>query len=113
MKKPYATLVASARKSLANRDGNSVLPSERGAALLSAMKLEGLSSENCQTVIILVSILQGITANTVSGDVIYLGLYRAAKLCQDMGIEQEVFDRVVERYLKLSDNLRKGLPYAY
>jgi hypothetical protein len=55
------------------------------------------SSENCETILILMAILQGVTENTTSGDVLALGVYRAQDICSAMGIAEDTFMEVVHR----------------
>lgn len=93
--------------------GNSHQLSAQAAALLSSMKIEPLSSQNSETVLILLAILQGIIENTTNGDVIELSIYRAKDLCAKFGIDEEMFESVVERFLVISKKLRSRNPLAF
>lgn len=105
------TLVASTTKSLVSRDGNSRQPSVRDVAAL-LMATEPPSSETSERVVILAAILQGITENTMSGDIISLGVYRAESLCQQWGVSPGIFQDTVKRFLSFSEVVRKANPLS-
>src|SRR5690349_13985701 len=108
-----ATLVVSPTKLSANRAGNSLQPSERGVACLSEILRDRQFSENSQTVATLLAILHGITVNTTSGDVLALGIYKARDLCDQIGVEPEVFEDVVQKFVEFSKQARQWNPLAY
>ncbi len=107
------TLVETTSISLANQDGKCHQLSERGAALLSSMKIESESLENSQVVLILLAILEGITTNTISGDVIQLSLYHAMDTVEQLGIDEALFKDVFTRYLEVSKILRSKNPLSF
>lgn len=63
--------------------------------------------------VVLMAILQGITENTVSGDVIALGVYQAKDICRQFGIADEQVNEVISKYLRFSDQIRKKNPLAF
>lgn len=106
------TPVESTAISLVSQDGNSHQLSERAAALLSAMGIEQPSSRNSEAVLILMMLLEGITSNTISGDVIAMSIYYAKDRCTELGIGEKSFQDTVGRYLRFSE-IRKRNPLAY
>jgi TRAP-type mannitol/chloroaromatic compound transport system substrate-binding protein len=69
--------------------------------------------ENSQTVLILLAILQGITENTTSGDVIELSIYRAEDMCRAIGVSKDEFKEVVNRFVQFSKQVRGWNPLAF
>lgn len=59
------------------------------------------------------AILQGVTENTTSGDVLALAVYRAQDICLAMGIAEDTFAEVVRRYGEFAKMARKGNPLAF
>ncbi len=99
--------------SLLNQDGKSRQLSEQAAALLSSMKIESLSLENSETILILMMLLQSITTNTTNGDVVVLSIYRTKDVCEQLGIDESVVREVLNRFLNLSKILRSKNPLAF
>lgn len=112
MENTPGTLVASPNRSLANRDGNSRQLSEQAAALLSEIGIETSSSPNSEAVLILLLLLEGITCNTISGDVIALSVYHAQDRAETLGIDEAVFKETVAKFAKFSE-IRKRNPLAF
>jgi hypothetical protein len=96
-----------------NRDGNLSQRSERDAVLLLETQIALQSLENSEIVMILLAILQGITTNTTSGDVIELGIYHAKDMCEAAGISEDKFKEVVGKFAQFSKNCRSWNPLAY
>lgn len=71
------------------------------------------SSENSETILILMAILQGVTEYTTSGDVLALAVFRAQAVCSGMGISEDTFTEVVRRYGEFAKVARKGNPFAF
>lgn len=107
------TLVESTTTSLVPLDGKSRQLSEQVAACLSSMKIEKQSSESYEQVVVLLTILLGITENTTSGDVLALGIYKAQDLCDEMGVDPTVFKETVGRFARFAEQSRKWNPLAY
>lgn len=107
------TLVASTTRSLVNQDGSSHQLSDQGAALLSSMRIEGLSYENSQVMLTLLSLLLGITENTTSGDVIALSMYRAKDLSEQLGVSEEIARDTLQKFDAISRRLRSWNPLAF
>ena len=107
------TPVENTMKSLVPLDGKSHQLSERAAACLSSILTGTESSENCEQVLVLLSILLGITENTTSGDVLALGVYRAQDLCDEFGIDEEVFKETVGRFARFAKESRSWNPLAF
>lgn len=108
-----ATPAVSTTTSLVSRDGNSLQRSERDAALLSEIQIDLQSSENSTVVLILLAILQSITENTTSGDVIYLSICRAKDMCIAAGVSEADFQQVVTKFVKFSKQARSWNPFAF
>ena len=105
--------VASMIKSLLPQVGKSHQLSERGVAALSSILTGKQSSENCEQVLVLLSILFGITENTTSGDVLTMGMYRAEDLCHEFGVDETVFKETVGRFARLAKESRSRNPLAF
>lgn len=71
------------------------------------------SSENLERLLILVAILEGIIANTTSGDVIQLAFFRAQDRCEALGIDLDTFAEVVTKVGMLGESLRRNNPFAF
>jgi hypothetical protein len=106
------TLAVLQKTSLVNRDGKAHQLSEQAAALLSEMGIESESSLNSEAILILMLLLEGITSNTISGDVIALSVYHAQDRCEELGISEEVFKTTVTKFTKFSE-IRKRNPLAF
>lgn len=112
MANTQGTLVESTNKSLVSRAGNSRQLSEQAAALLSEMKIDERSSPNSEVLLILMMLLEGITRNTISGDVLALSVYYAEDRCKEIGIDEDVFKETIRRFARFSE-VRKQNPLAY
>ncbi len=86
---------------------------ELGAAVPSAIPTEMPSSENSETVTILLAILASITRNTTSGDVLCLSIMAAKDACNKMGISSKAVDAVVRRFTLYSAAVRSRNPLAF
>lgn len=62
---------------------------------------------------VLMAILQGLTENTTSGDVIALAVFRAKDLCRQFGISEDEFNDIIDQYLNFADHVRKKNPLAF
>lgn len=107
------TPVVSIIKSSDNRDGNYRQLSEQAAVLLSSMQTETQSLETSETMLILMVLLESITANTSSGDVIWLSQYAAANKCKTLGIDEDTIRKVMERFSVFSSTIRKSNPFSF
>lgn len=107
------TLVPATPTLLASPVGKSLQPSEQGAAAISSILIEKLSCERSETVLVLVSLLMGITEHTTSGDVLALASYRAKDLCLRAGISEDVFLEVLRAYADVAQRLRSRNPFAF
>lgn len=63
-------------------------------------------SSKSDEMVILLSLLEGITANTTNGDVIYLSVLRAKGTCQKLGIDGELAEDIIRKYLRVAKNIR-------
>lgn len=59
------------------------------------------------------AMLQCLTKNTHSGDVIYLSIAAARKLCANLGIPKDDFEEVIYRYRESMAQLRASNPMAW
>lgn len=107
------TLAANTKKSLIPLDGKSHRLSVQGAACLSSMLTGKQSSENCEQVLVLLTLLLGITTETTSGDVLALGMYRARDMCRRFGVDETVFEETVERFAQFAGEARRWNPLAF
>ncbi len=107
------TLVPVTSTSLASPVGKSLQLSEQGAVAISSMLTERLSCGKSETVIVLVSLLIGITENTTSSDVLALASYRAKDICLQAGISEEDFLEVLRAYADIAQRLRSWNPFAF
>jgi hypothetical protein len=98
---------------LANRGGNSHQLSDRVAVLLSSMQTGSQSCEQSTTILILMMLLQNITANTTNGDVIWLAIHSTKKYCEALGVDERVVDEVVSKFSAFSSQVRKSNPLAF
>jgi hypothetical protein len=105
------TPVVNTTKSLVSRDGKRHQPSAQVVVHRSLTQTAKPSLEN--SIVILMAILQGITENTISGDVMALAMYRAGDLCAGMGITRDEFNSVMTRFNEFQRNARKGKPLAF
>ncbi len=99
--------------SLVSRDGKSLQPSGRDVAHRSTQIASESSTKlsNSQNQItVLMAILVGITENTLSGDVIALSVYRAKDICHNLGVDEDIFEDTVKRYLKFSADVKARHP---
>ena len=62
---------------------------------------------------ILLLILDGITRNTTSGDVIALAIYAAQDRCEELGIDEAIFKDTVAKFVKFSEVRKRTNPFAY
>ena len=107
------TLVPNTTRSLANPDGRALQHSEPDDAALSSILTERLSCEKSETVIVLISLLLGITENTTSSDVLALASHRAKDICDRAGLDEQTFLEVLEAYGEAAKRLRLWNPLAY
>lgn len=103
----------STKKSLANQDGKSHQLSEQVAVLLSSIETETSFCEKSQAMMILLLLLESITAMTTSGDVLWLSQHRTLKRCEQLGLDDDVVEKVLEKYYQLSKELRKSNPLSF
>lgn len=110
MKEPIpGTLAARPKKSLASPQAKSRQLSEVDVAALSTQIAEQLS-ENSEAVIVLLTILQGITENTLNPDVFALSIYRAKEMCLSLGVDEDTFEDTVQTYLRFAEITRARNP---
>lgn len=107
------THAADTNTSLVSQTGKLSQRSVRDAALLSETLTDLQSSENSETLMILLAILQGITVNTTSGDVLALGVYHAQDICNAAGISEEKFREVVAKFARFSKQARSWNPLSF
>ena len=96
-----------------NPAGKSRQPSEQVVALLSSIQIEMPSFETLETVTILMLILEGITAQTVSGDALWLALNQAKIKSKQFGIEPNVVDEVIKKFILFSKKIRCSTPMGF
>lgn len=113
MENTQDTPAASTNRSLVSQDGKFPQLSEQAAALLSSMRIENESLKNSETILILLLLLEGITANTTSGDVLALGIYHAKDRCEQLRINEETFKKVINHFKKFSEIRKQTCPFAY
>lgn len=106
-------LVASTTELSVNPDVNSRQLSERVAALLSLTQTEKPSSEILEVVAVLMLILEGITINTTSNDVLWLALNGAKIKAKKLGINPELVDEVIHKFDKFSKSVRSSNPLNF
>jgi hypothetical protein len=108
------TLVASTTRSLASPAGKCAqLLAPDAQALLATVTEMPFSETSKQAVTVLMSLLFGITENTISGDVLALGTYRAQDICDRMGIDEDLFEEVVADYIRFANQIRNKNPMAF
>jgi hypothetical protein len=103
------TLVESPTTSLASPQVKSRQLSEPDVVALSTQIAEQLS-ENSEAVIVLMTILQGITENTLNPDVLALAIYRAKDMCVSLGVDEDTFEDTVQQYLRFAQTTRARNP---
>lgn len=103
----------SIKKSLANQDGKYRQLSEQVALLLSLTETEMPYCEKSQAMMILMLLLESITGMTTNGDKIWLAKHRTLKICERLGLDQDIVDDVLERFETFSDELRKSNPLSF
>jgi hypothetical protein len=113
MERLLATPVASTTTLLPNQTGKLPQHLEQAVVPLSSILKDKQFSENSETVVILMAILQGITKNTTSGDVIALAIYNAIDVCDALGIDSEVVERTIKRFFDFQKEVRKNNPLAF
>lgn len=96
-----------------NRLGNLRQLLAQDVAALSSTRTETESCENSTTVLILMLILESITANTFNGDVIELSIFRAKNRCEALGINLDTFEVVVTKFVAVAKALRGRNPLAF
>jgi len=107
------TDAASTTKSLSNRDTKSVQPSALDVAVPYSTLIENQSSEKMQeTLVILMSLLQGLTENVMSGDIITLSCYRAADISAKAGIPPEQIDETLRKFMDAAKQNRSRNPMS-
>jgi hypothetical protein len=102
--------VENTTKSLSVHRPNSVQRSERVVAVASSILTGEPSYENCEAVTVLMSILSGITENTLSSDIYYLSVARAQQICRGLGVSDEVFEEVTKKYLQFAARRKLANP---
>jgi len=89
----------STTRSLSSHSGTSVQRLDRDVSAPFSTLIDEQSSEKMRTnMVILLSLLQGLTENVMSGDLIALSCYRAADICADLGISQTEFDETIQKF---------------
>ena len=106
------TLAEPTTGSLALRVPTLPRPSGPGAALPSSTKTGTPSSETSETILILMVLLQSITAEVLSGDVMELVMFKARSTCEKMGIDKAKLDEVLEKFGEFSAGLRARNPLS-
>lgn len=103
----------STKTSLVSRDQNLPQPSVQAAVAHFSTLIEPQSSERMQSdLVILLSLLQGLTENVMSGDVVWLSAHRAINLCVMAGMnEQEVTERL-QKFMEVARSNRKKNPIS-
>lgn len=84
--------------------GKSRLLSARVAAVVSSTQIahESYSSSSNDAILTLACMLAGITSMTASRDVIEMGLYTAADLCQKYGVDPATSEMIIAAFRKAS-----------
>ena len=99
--------------SLSNQDTKSVQPLERDVAVPYSTLIENQSSEKMQqTLVILMSLLQGLTENIMSGDVVTLSCYRAADISAKAGIPPEQIEDTLHKFMEAAKQNRSRNPMS-
>jgi hypothetical protein len=107
--------------SVISTDKSSLIPQrqslqllEQDAAAPCAMQIGTKSCEKWQKIaMVLMSLMQGLMEHTTNGDAVLLSTYRARQLCRQHGIEDDVIDEAIQRYLGFADRIRKNNPMAF
>ena len=103
----------STKTSLVSRDQNLPQPSVQGAVARFSTLIEQQSSEKTQNdFLILLSFLQGLTENVMSGDVMQLAAFRAIDLCEKAGMDSEEVTSRILLMLNLARENRKRNPIS-
>jgi len=101
----------STTRSLSNHSGTSVQRLDRDVPAPFSTLIDEQSSEKMRTnMVILLSLLQGLTENVMSGDLIALSCYRAADICADLGVSQADFDEAINKFLSAAESNRSRNP---
>ncbi len=99
--------------SLVNRDQNSLQHSEQGVVAHFSTLIEQQSLEKTQNdLLILLSFLQGLTENVMSGDVMQLAAFRAIDLCEKAGMNSEEVSNRILLMLNLARKNRNKNPIS-
>lgn len=106
-------IAVSTKRSLTHGHGSTLLSGRAAQALFATLSENESQGPWPQTVTVLMALLQGLMENTTNGDVVLLSYYKAKDLCGSLGIDGEVFEETVRRYLQFSDSIRKRNPLAF
>ena len=63
-----------------------------------------------EKLLVLGAILQGLIENVMSGDVVWLSVYRAQQICVGMGMDEEVFVDTANEFMRIAQEARKKNP---
>lgn len=107
------TLVESTGTSLKNRDGNCLQPLERGVVPAYSIQTEQESSLKSDEMVVLLSLLEGLTANTLSRDVVELAVYRAKDTCDLLGVDANLAEKLMKSYLRIAKQIRSKNQMAW
>ena len=102
-------IVAAMNGSLRTRQ-TAILTLEPDALAPCATPTETSSS---QKMLVLMSLLHGLLKNTTNGDVVFLSTFHGRRLCERLGIDQEIIDETIIQYLQFSDKVRSTNPMAF
>lgn len=94
-----------------SRIGNSLRPSERVVAHPCSIQTDRPSLETSLTV--LMAMLQCLTKNTNSGDILFISIIGAKRICTELGVPSDDFEKVIQWYKESAAQLRTSNPMAW
>jgi len=97
---------------LANQDGNSLQPLGRDVARPSPIPTDKSSWQNSKEVLVLMSILNGITSHLYSSDAFELSLMQARETCRELNISDETVEEVFARFREFRRDRLKQNPIS-
>ena len=105
--------VESTNRSLINPEPKSLQHLEQDVAVPFLTLIDSPSSEKTKDCIkILLCLLNNITRNVMSGDVMWLSCYNAEKECVESGLDEEFVKESISNFMKFAKKNRSGNPLS-
>lgn len=90
-------------KAFLNPERTLALPSEQAVVV-------PLIPTDSEKLVVLGAILQGLIEEVMSPDVIMLSVYRAQKICENLGMDSDTFFETTQEFLGVAEKARKRNP---